>query len=116
MRKSTANGKRKVVTKKLNHKQPEVLLNVLSNDPLDGHYSKLAAFYQGAYDNSISLMEARDRETGEIKEVLVAYKFDPETKTIETLYLAEILSMTAQDKFQAPDYKGGFVGYNDSST
>lgn len=91
------------------HKAREVNLFVFSNDGINpGNSSMLQMFYRGAYDNSIGLMQGKNKLTGELEWVLVG--IDPGTpETGPGLHpLAVVLNPSTSSVYLAPDGKGGF--------
>lgn len=96
--------------KKVSPKSPEIMLNVMANNPTELLYNKLQLFYKGAFENSIAFMVAKDTVTGEEAEILVGYDFDPQTGKIDVYPLAKLIPMEDSARYIAPTGRGGYIG------
>lgn len=100
--------KKRTVMRRVTPRIPEVMLNVMANEPTEVMVQKLQMFYKGVYENSIAYMLAKHADTGEEIEVLVGYDLDPETNKIDAYPLARLLSKEEARKIRAPDGRGNF--------
>lgn len=67
----------------------------------------LAMFYQGTYGNTLGIMQALNKDSGEEEIILVGVVLDEEGKA-DCYPLATILSAETAKNYAAPDGKGGF--------
>lgn len=102
-----ANKHKRLVKKK----GPEMVLNVLSNDPQANKYDLLQMFYQGAFENTIAYMDAEDPLTGDIVPVLCGISRNTLNNKIDVFPLARILDQDEATRLQAPSGHGDYFNY-----
>lgn len=66
-------------------------------------------FHQVSYMNSLGVMHAKDKETGEISTLLVGVDVQPDGQ-INTWPLAKVLTPQEQSNYLSPDGDGGWIG------
>lgn len=94
----------------LDNEEPGVIAYMFSNDqqatprllPL------LKMFYRGVYENTVGLMEAKNRDTGNVEMLLVGLEHDENGMT-NTFPLAKILDAATAIRYLAPDSEGGWL-------
>ena len=88
-------------------KTPKIDINliVFTNDWQEqGNEELLRMFYMGAFENTIGLARCQNRETGEVKSLIVG--LDKEGGFYP---LAKVLDPTDVTLYRAPDGKGGWT-------
>ncbi len=79
---------------------------LFTNNPNALQYSILEMFYRGVINNTLGLMEAKNKETGEIEMILVG--LDKEGEEVKTYPLARIFKQGEATNLLAPDGKGAY--------
>ena len=79
---------------------------VFSNNPNPLQYNLIEMFYRGVLANTLGLMEARNKETGELELILVG--LDKDGEEVKTYPLAVMLKKDGGAIYEAPDGKGGY--------
>lgn len=69
--------------------------------------SLLAMFYQGAFDNSIGIMDSFNLNTEEVETILVGVQADESGKPV-CYPLAKLLKAEEVPQYLSPDGKGGY--------
>ena len=69
--------------------------------------SLLAMFYQGAFDNTIGIMDSFNLETEEVETILVGVQADENGKPV-CFPLAKLLKAEEVPQYLSPDGKGGY--------
>lgn len=69
--------------------------------------SLLAMFYQGAYDNTIGIMDAYNLNTEEVETILVGVQVDENGKPV-CFPLAKLLKAEEVPQYLSPDGKGSY--------
>jgi len=67
----------------------------------------LAMFYQGAFDNTIGIMDSFNLETEEVETILVGVQADENGKPV-CFPLAKLLKAEEVPQYLSPDGKGGY--------
>ena len=75
----------------------------------ESHYldSLLAMFYQGAFDNTIGIMDSFNLDTDEVETILVGVQADENGKPV-CFPLAKLLKAEEVPQYLSPDGKGGY--------
>lgn len=85
----------------------DVNLYIFSNNPEErGTLQHLQMFYRGAFENTIGIMRARNKDTGSIESILVGV--DVAEGNTRVYPLAKILDPQEALLFQSPDGQGGY--------
>lgn len=90
--------------------EPGVIAYMFSNDKdgADRLLSYLRMFYEGVYKNSVGIMEAKNKDTGQLELVLVGINHGEDGLT-DTFPIAKILSAHDAVRYLAPDSEGGWI-------
>lgn len=90
---------------------PGVIAYMFSNDKdgADRLLSFLRMFYEGVYRNTVGIMEAKNKDTGELELVLVGIDHSDDGMT-DTFPIAKILNANDAVRYLAPDSEGGWLG------
>lgn len=70
-------------------------------------------FHNVTYMNSLGVMHAKNKETGEVSTILVGVDIQPDG-SINTWPLAKVLTPQEQNMFLSPDGEGGWIGENET--
>jgi hypothetical protein len=88
----------------------EVNLAIFTNKDRDiSSYQLLQLFYNGAFENTIGLMRAKNKITGEDEQLLVGMSVN-DNGLVDTWPLAKILTPDDVPRYLSPDGKGGWYG------
>ncbi len=91
-----------------NKDAPEIALNVQSNNPKTWMVDMLQHLYVGAFQNQLSLMEAKDSGTGNPVLLLVWNELNANGK-MDAIPMAKMFLNPAEwQGMKAPDGKGGW--------
>lgn len=74
----------------------------------------LEMFHRGVLENTIGIMEAQNKESGEIERLLVGVAHDGDATY--TFPLARLLDPGEGDKYAGPDGQGGYLDGVESGT
>ena len=86
----------------------EINLYVFTNNPKDSRpYSLLQMFYTGAFDNTLGIMEALNKDTDALELLLVGISQE-EDGTTNTYPIAKLLDPEELRSYAAPDGRGGY--------
>lgn len=81
----------------------EMDLHIFANDPSPQHQMLLEMFYNGAFTNTLGVMEALDSDTGKLEKLIVGV--DAQGNAYP---LAQCLGPEDTKKYLAPDGAGGY--------
>lgn len=88
----------------------EVNLAIFTNKDRDiSSYQLLQLFYTGAFENTIGLMRAKNKVTGEEEQLIVGMTVN-DNGEIDTYPLARVLTPSDVPLYLSPDGKGGWHG------
>lgn len=90
--------------------EPGVIAYMFSNDAggADRLLSFLRMFYEGVYKNTVGIMEAKNKDTGELELVLVGINHSEDGMS-DTFPIAKILTAHDATRYLAPDSEGGWL-------
>lgn len=74
----------------------------------------LEMFHRGVLENTIGIMEAKNKETGAIERLIVGVEHDGADTF--TYPLARLLSPSEAQNYAGPDGKGGYLEEDESGT
>lgn len=97
-------------TKKKDHEvEVEVHMLIIANDPNEqGNVQLFQMFYSGVFSNTIGVMRAKDKSTGNIESLLVGVEASEEGPKFYPL--ARVLAPDEVSNYLSPDGKGGYFG------
>lgn len=90
--------------------EPGIIAYLFSNDPKQAGtlLPTIRMFYNGVYENTVGIMEARNDVTEEIEIVLVGVKHEEDGSTT-VVPLAKILTAEEAGDLSCPDSQGGWI-------